>query len=74
MRESPADWREDMGIDCGNIVSADDDMMGYLREAHPIQRVLDQSSREVVGWLYRWNTGQVAVMWKGERCENVVYE
>ena len=58
-------------------MSAENDMTGLLSEreqAHPIKRVLDQKSREVVGWLYRWNTGHVAVMWKGERCEDVIYE
>lgn len=66
-----------MGIQGGKITSAEDGMNGSLGEreqAHPIKRVLDQKSREVVGWLYRWNTGHVAVMWKGDRCENVIYE
>ncbi|QDA36036.1 hypothetical protein E4191_18040 (plasmid) [Paracoccus liaowanqingii] len=59
------------------MMSAESDMVGVpgVREqAYPIKRVLDQESRKVVGWLYRWNTGQVAVMWKGERCESVIYE
>jgi hypothetical protein len=67
----------DMGIQGSKIVSVDDDTTGSLNEreqAHPIKRVLDQGSREVVGWLYKWNTGHVAIMWKGERCENVIYE
>ncbi len=66
-----------MGIQGGKFVPTENDMFGSLGEreqAHPIKRVLDQNSREVVGWLYRWNTGQVAVMWKRERCENVIYE
>ncbi|TJZ90578.1 hypothetical protein FA743_14340 [Paracoccus gahaiensis] len=59
------------------MMSAESDMVGVLgdrEQAYPIKRVLDQESRKVVGWLYRWNTGQVAVMWKGERCESVIYE
>lgn len=43
-------------------------------QARAIKRVLDMRSREVVGWLYRWDTGHLAVMWKGEMRENVIYE
>lgn len=42
--------------------------------AYAIKRVLDAGSRDVVGWLYQWGTGDLSVMWKGERCENVIYE
>lgn len=44
------------------------------KEARAIQRVLDGKSRKVVGWLYRWNTGHLAVLWKGERRDDVIYE
>ena len=66
-----------MGLQGSKMMSAESDMVGVLgdrEQAYPIKRVLDQESRKVVGWLYRWNTGQVAVMWKGERCESVIYE
>jgi len=66
-----------MGIQGCKIMSEDCDTTGSLSEreqAHPIKRVLDQRSREVVGWLYKWNTGHIAIMWKGERCDNVIYE
>lgn len=43
-------------------------------QARPVKRVLDRRSHEVVGWLYRWNTGHLAVMWKAEKCDEVVYE
>jgi hypothetical protein len=43
-------------------------------QGRPVKRVLDQRSREVVGWLYQWNTGQFGIMWKAEHCDNVVYE
>ncbi|SFH28499.1 hypothetical protein SAMN04488020_109113 [Palleronia marisminoris] len=43
------------------------------RHARAIKRVLDSKSREIVGWLYEWNTGQIAVMWKDEPCEDVIY-
>ena len=31
-------------------------------QARAVKRVLDRRSHEVVGWLYRWNTGDLAVM------------
>ena len=43
------------------------------RHARAIKRVLDGKSREIVGWLYEWNTGQIAVMWKDQPCEDVIY-
>ncbi len=43
------------------------------RHARAIKRVLDSKSREIVGWLYEWNTGQIAVMWKDQPCEDVIY-
>ncbi len=66
-----------MGQQLGNDVFVNDDLTeasGQREQAGPIKRVLDADSREVVGWLYQWNTGHHAVMWKGERCENVVCE
>ena len=42
--------------------------------ATPINRILDRKSREVVGWLYEWNTGERRPMWKTGRCEDVIYE
>ena len=55
----------------GNGLAA---LRGQKLHATPIKRVLDADTRQVVGWLYRWNTGHLSVMWKGERCENFVYE
>ena len=43
-------------------------------QARAVKRVLDRRSLEVVGWLYRWNTGDLAVMWKDRKCDEVVYE
>jgi len=31
--------------------------------AHPIKRIVDVETNELVGWLYRWNTGEHAPMW-----------
>lgn len=45
-----------------------------LRHAHAIKRILDRENREVVGWLYEWNTGQIAPMWKDKPCKDVIYE
>ncbi len=42
--------------------------------ARAIKRILDRQSREVVGWLYAWNTGEQVPMWKNAHCEDVVYE
>ncbi|MBT7222185.1 MAG: hypothetical protein HN863_04970 [Marinovum sp.] len=43
-------------------------------EAKPIKRILDRQSREVVGWLYEWDTGEFVPMWKRGQHEDVVYE
>ncbi len=45
-----------------------------LRHAHPIKRILDRNSRNIVGWLYEWNTGQIATMWKDKPCKDVIYD
>ena len=42
--------------------------------AKPIKRILDRETREVVGWLYEWNTGAQVPMWKNGRKTDVVYE
>lgn len=42
--------------------------------AEPVKRILDRSTREVVGWLYEWNTGSLVPMWKCGRKSDVVYE
>ncbi len=42
--------------------------------ARAIKRILDKQSREVVGWLYEWNTGEQEPMWKSERCQDIIYE
>ena len=43
-------------------------------EAQPIIRILDRQSRDVVGWLYEWNTGEFVPMWKQGRQEDVIFE
>ncbi len=66
-----------MGKQLGNDLFVNEDLTDALsqrEQACPIKRVLDADSRQVVGWLYQWNTGQLALMWKDERCKNVVYE
>lgn len=45
-----------------------------MRHAHAIKRILDRESHETVGWLYEWNTGQIAPMWKKKPCKDVIYE
>lgn len=48
-------------------------MLVKKEQARAIRRILDRDSQEVVGWLYEWNTGQLAVMWKDGRRDDVVY-
>lgn len=43
-------------------------------EAKAIARIIDAETREVVGWLYEWNTGARVPCWKDERRDNVIYE
>jgi hypothetical protein len=43
-------------------------------EAQPCKRILDRQSRDVVGWLYEWNTGEFVPMWKQGRQEDVIFE
>ncbi len=43
-------------------------------EARVIKWILDRKSREVVGWLYEWNTGEREKMWKDGICNDVIYE
>lgn len=37
-----------------------------LLEARPICRILAQHSGEIVGWLYRWETGELMPLWLKE--------
>ena len=43
-------------------------------EARAIGRILDRDSGEVVGWLYEWNTGERAQLWRSGKRGDVVYE
>lgn len=43
-------------------------------EAQPIDRILDRETRQVVGWLYLWNTGDLVPKWKDGIKTDVVYE
>lgn len=42
--------------------------------AEPIKRILDRKTRDVVGWLYKWNTGKFMPMWKDGKRVDVIYE
>ncbi len=44
------------------------------RYAEPIKFILDRDTRDVVGWLYKWNTGALVPMWKDGACQHVIYE
>lgn len=43
-------------------------------EAKAIRRILDARTKEVVGWLYQWNTGALAPRWKDKPVKDVIYE
>jgi hypothetical protein len=43
-------------------------------EARLIGRVLDRETRELVGWLLKWNTGELGHLWKDDIYEDVDYE
>ena len=43
-------------------------------EARPVHRILDRETRQLVGWLYEWNTGERMAMWKAGKREDVVYD
>lgn len=48
--------------------------LNHLETAKPVKRILDQSTGEVVGWLYQWNTGGLAPMWKDGACKDYIIE
>ena len=47
---------------------------GDRLEARAIGRILDRQTREVIGWVYEWNTGERAHLWKNGEREDIVYE
>lgn len=42
--------------------------------AHAVNRILDRETGELVGWLYKWNTGELVPRWKDQAKSDVVYE
>lgn len=42
--------------------------------AQAVKRILDPETRELVGWLYQWNTGELSTRWKSKPCKHVVYD
>lgn len=42
--------------------------------AKAIKRILDQETRELVGWLYEWNNGDIVPRWKAKAQTDVIYE
>ncbi len=66
-----------MGKHLGVETFAGDATMGLAVEREhgcAIKRVLDAKSRNVVGWLYEFGTGDLGIMWKADRCKDVIYE
>lgn len=44
------------------------------QEARVVKIILDRKSAQIVGWLYEWNTGEKAPMWKDGEHEDISYE
>lgn len=42
--------------------------------AEAVKRILDRDTGELVGWLYRWNTGALCPRWRSEPREHVIYD
>ena len=42
--------------------------------AHAVNRILDRETGELVGWLYKWNTGELVPRWKAETKSDVFYD
>lgn len=43
-------------------------------EAEPVKRILDAKTGEIVGWLYKWNTGALVPKWKNGKRTDVIYD
>lgn len=42
-------------------------------EAVPIKRILCVRTGSILGYLYRWNTGETEPMWFGRASKDIVY-
>ena len=42
--------------------------------AHAVSRILDRENGELVGWLYKWNTGELVPRWRAGVKSDVVYD
>ena len=42
--------------------------------AHAVNRILDRETGELVGWLYRWNTGELVPRWRAGARSDVIYD
>lgn len=42
--------------------------------AEPIERIIDITTDQPVGWVYKWNTGETTVMWMTRTTEKIRYE
>lgn len=38
-----------------------------VEEAQPLQELLEPETLEIVGYLYQWNNGRLAIMWNDQR-------
>jgi len=51
-------------------------MHGQQKRLHAraIKRIYDRRSRQLVGWLYEWNTGELVPRWKANAHTDVIYD
>ena len=43
-------------------------------DAYAVNRILDRETGELVGWLYRWNTGELVPRWRAGARSDVIYD
>ena len=43
-------------------------------EAEPVKRIISNTTDEIVGWLYRWNTGEEMPRWISDCKTDVRFE
>ena len=43
--------------------------MSKIEEAQPLQELICYDTQQLVGWLYQWTSGKIAIMWQDDRVE-----
>lgn len=47
--------------------------MMEIDEAEVLQELINHDTQQLVGWLYQWTSGRLAIMWQNDPVENVVF-